>query len=141
MNEQEFGTELFEASAKCLEIAGVAQCITEVDVNSRTAALWLNSAICNMASQLKYLAEKLEELEIEFHSQGKFKYPCEINTHTHTRLNYWEYVLKQVADLLQIAITKNCSATETDTVLRISFDKVVRILNKVGDKNNEQKRA
>lgn len=84
MNEQEFGTELFEASAKCLEIASVAQCITEVDVNSRTAALWLNSAICNIASQLEHLAEKLEELETEFHSQGKFKYPCEINTHTHT---------------------------------------------------------
>lgn len=141
MNEQEFGTELFEASAKCLEIASVAQCITEVDVNSRTAALWLNSAICNIASQLEHLAEKLEELETEFHSQGKFKYPCEINTHTHTRLNYWEYVLKQVADLLQIAITKNCSATETDTVLRISFDKVVKVLTEVGDKNNEQKRA
>lgn len=83
MNEQEFGTELFEASAKCLEIAGVAQCITEVDVNSKTAALWLNSAICNIASQLEHLAEKLEELETEFHSQGKFKYPCEIDTHTH----------------------------------------------------------
>lgn len=84
MNEQEFGTELFEASAKCLEIASVAQCITEVDVNSRTAALWLNSAICNIASQLEHLAEKLEELETEFHSQGKFKYPCKIDTHTHT---------------------------------------------------------
>lgn len=49
--------------------------------------------------------------------------------------------MKQVADLLQMAITKNCSATETDTVLRISFDKVVKVLTEVGDKNNEQKRA
>lgn len=49
--------------------------------------------------------------------------------------------MEQVADLLQIAITKNCSATETDTVLRISFDKVVKVLTEVGDKNNEQKRA
>lgn len=84
MNEQEFGIKLFNAAAKCLELAGVAQCITEVDVNSKTAVSYLNSAICNIASQLEQLAENLEELETKFHSQGKFKYPCEIDTHTHT---------------------------------------------------------
>lgn len=97
MNEQEFGIKLFNAAAKCLELAGVAQCITEVDVNSKTAVLYLNSAICNIASQLEHLAENLEELETEFHSQGKFKYPCEIDTHTHTPIR-----------ILGICVKTNC---------------------------------
>lgn len=135
MNEQEFGIKLFNAAAKCLELAGVAQCITEVDVNSKTAVSYLNSAICNIASQLEHLAEKLEELETEFHSQGKFKYPCEIDTHTHThRLDYWYYQLNQVADLLKIAICEKSCSNEIDTLIRIAFDKVVRIANEVGDK-------
>lgn len=84
MNEQEFGNKLFEASVKCIDIAGVAHCISEVDVNSKTAMMWLNSAIHSLASQIENLMDTLTELEEEFHSEGKFKYPGEIDTHTHT---------------------------------------------------------
>lgn len=56
MNEQVFGTKLFDASVKCIDIAGVAHCMSEVDVNSKTAAMWLNSAIHNLASQIESLA-------------------------------------------------------------------------------------
>lgn len=104
MNEQEFGIKLFNAAAKCLELAGVAQCITEVDVNSKTAVSYLNSAICNIASQLEHLAEKLEELETEFHSQGKFKYPCEIDTHTHTQIRLLVLSIKSGCGFI-----KNCN--------------------------------
>lgn len=84
MNEQEFGNKLFEVSVKCIDIAGVAHCISEVDVNSKTAMMWLNSAIHSLASQIENLMDTLTELEEEFHSEGKFKYPGEIDTHTHT---------------------------------------------------------
>lgn len=84
MNEQAFGTKLFDASVKCIDIAGVAHCIADVDVNSKTAAMWLNSAICHLASQIESLADTLTELEEEFHNEGKFKYPGEVDTHTHT---------------------------------------------------------
>ena len=59
------------------------------------------------------------------------------DTHTHT-LNHCHYQLNQVATLLQLAITKCLSDDETDTLIRISFDKVVRVLNQVGDAMNTE---
>lgn len=57
--------------------------------------MWLNSAICHLASQIESLADILTELEEEFHNEGKFKYPGEVDTHTHThRLNHCKYQLK-----------------------------------------------
>lgn len=82
MNEQAFGTKLFDASVKCIDIAGVAHCIADVDVNSKTATMWLNSAICHLASQIESLGDTLTELEEEFHNKGKFKYSGEVDTHT-----------------------------------------------------------
>lgn len=107
MNEQVFGTKLFDASVKCIDIAGVAHCIADVDVNSKTAAMWLNSAICHLASQIESLADTLTELEEEFHNEGKFKYPGEVDTHTH-RLNHCKYQLK-------VFVTNNrCSTAEKE---------------------------
>ena len=59
------------------------------------------------------------------------------HTHTHTcNLEYWQYQLNQVSDLLKIAITKCELPGETDTLVKVAFDKTVRILCQVGDAIN-----
>lgn len=59
------------------------------------------------------------------------------STHTHT-LNHCQYQLNQVATLLQLAITKCSPDNETDTLIRVSFDKVVKVLSQVGDVINAE---
>lgn len=62
------------------------------------------------------------------------------HTHTHTpNFNHWQYQLNQIAILLQMAITKCSLDNESDVLVRISFDKTVRILNQVGDVINAEK--
>lgn len=43
---------------------------------------------------------------------------------------YCKYELMQVADLLQLAFVKCSCTSEVETLTRVSFDKVVRVLNK-----------
>lgn len=56
---------------------------------------------------------------------------------THT-LKHCHYQLNQIATLLQIAITKYSPDNETDTLIRVSFDKIIRVLSQVGDVINAE---
>ena len=45
-----------------------------------------------------------------------------------SQLDACGYALDQIKELLQIAITKRLSETEADTILKVSFDKVCRVI-------------
>lgn len=74
---QEFFERLFDASCACITIEGMANCIKEVDIDSRCAKLYLNPALNALCQAFSMLSDELTELEERYHYECGTRYPAE----------------------------------------------------------------